>query len=43
MAQPGRTRQTDSYVRGLGGVRPLVPTRLDGPWTSILDVGSLRS
>jgi len=29
MAQPGRTRQTDIYVRGLGGERPLVPTRLD--------------
>jgi lactate 2-monooxygenase len=29
VTQPGRTRQTDIYVRGLGGERPLVPTRLD--------------
>ncbi len=29
MTQPGRTRQTDVYLRGLGGERPLVPTRLD--------------
>jgi hypothetical protein len=29
MTQPGRSRQTDIYVRGLGGERPLVPTRLD--------------
>jgi lactate 2-monooxygenase len=29
VTQPGRTRQTDIYLRGLGGERPLVPTRLD--------------
>jgi isopentenyl diphosphate isomerase/L-lactate dehydrogenase-like FMN-dependent dehydrogenase len=29
VTNPGRARQTDIYIRGLGGERPLVPTRLD--------------
>ena len=29
MSDPGRTAQTDIYLRGLGGERPAVPTALD--------------